>query len=156
MVFQLYSYFRSRMARRHTDSLLLSDLNQKLARNIEWRRFSMDLLRELKNLAESVTSPTQFDVNLWGYHLTLSCMDLMPSYLTIKLIFAVTLKRYCATLAPGRPMRVNAIWRLLYRTHCVTSWSHANNWMNCRRSLMASLSRSSAKRLPHEGIWDVE
>ncbi|MCG9789719.1 replication initiator protein RctB domain-containing protein [Vibrio barjaei] len=75
LVFQLYSYFRSRMARRHTDTLLLSELNQKLARNIEWRRFSMDLLRELKKLAEGSTSNDQFDVNLWGYHLTLKCMD---------------------------------------------------------------------------------
>ena len=31
LVFQLYSYFRTRMARRHTDSMLLSELNQKLA-----------------------------------------------------------------------------------------------------------------------------
>ncbi|MGR5287783.1 replication initiator protein RctB domain-containing protein [Vibrio maritimus] len=75
LVFQLYSYFRSRMARRHTDSLMLTDLNQKLARNIEWRRFSMDLLRELRNLAEHVESPNKFDVNLWGYHLTLTCHD---------------------------------------------------------------------------------
>ena len=52
LVFQLYSYFRSRMSRRHTDVMLLSELNQKLARNIEWRRFSMDLIRELKRLSD--------------------------------------------------------------------------------------------------------
>ncbi len=72
LVFQLYSYFRSRMARRHTDSMLLSELNQKLARNIEWRRFSMDLIRELKRLSEGKNSPDLFVVNLWGYHLTIS------------------------------------------------------------------------------------
>lgn len=52
LVFQLYSYFRSRMSRRHTDVMMLSELNQKLARNIEWRRFSMDLIRELRRLSE--------------------------------------------------------------------------------------------------------
>ncbi|MCV5927795.1 DUF3346 domain-containing protein, partial [Escherichia coli] len=30
LVFQLYSFFRSRMVRRHTDCMLLSELNQKL------------------------------------------------------------------------------------------------------------------------------
>ena len=30
------------MSRRVNDSMLLSELNQKLARNIEWRRFSSD------------------------------------------------------------------------------------------------------------------
>ncbi len=69
LVFQLYSYFRSRMARRHTDTMLLSELNQKLARNIEWRRFSMDLIRELKKLSEGKGTDDLFAVNLWGYHL---------------------------------------------------------------------------------------
>lgn len=72
LVFQLYSYFRSRMSRRYTDSMLLSDLNQKLARNIEWRRFSMDLIRELKRLAKDPQQADHFLVNLWGYHLTIS------------------------------------------------------------------------------------
>ncbi|CAH0530452.1 hypothetical protein VHP8226_04074 [Vibrio hippocampi] len=75
LVFQLYSYFRSRMSRRHTDCLLLSELNQKLARNIDWRRFSMDLLRELRKLGGSEGKEDEFDVNLWGYHMTVSCMD---------------------------------------------------------------------------------
>ncbi|WP_428773780.1 replication initiator protein RctB domain-containing protein [Vibrio sp.] len=72
LVFQLYSYFRSRMVRRHTDVMLLSELNQKLARNIEWRRFSMDLIRELKRLSEGKGSEDLFVVNLWGYHLTIT------------------------------------------------------------------------------------
>lgn len=72
LVFQLYSYFRSRMSRRNTDSMLLSELNQKLARSIEWRRFSMDLIRELKKLSDDQEIDDQFDVNLWGYHLTLT------------------------------------------------------------------------------------
>ncbi len=72
LVFQLYSYFRSRMSRRHSDSMLLSELNQKLARNIEWRRFSMDLIRELKKLSEGKGSDDIFVVNLWGYHLTIT------------------------------------------------------------------------------------
>ncbi|MBU2899275.1 replication initiator protein RctB domain-containing protein [Vibrio hepatarius] len=72
LVFQLYSYFRSRMSRRHSDVMLLSALNQKLARNIEWRRFSMDLIRELKKLSEDQQSDEDiFKVNLWGYHLTI-------------------------------------------------------------------------------------
>ncbi|MCL9781677.1 DUF3346 domain-containing protein [Vibrio sp. S4M6] len=76
LVFQLYSYFRSRMSRRHTDSMLLSELNQKLARNIEWRRFSMDLIRELKKLStQDKSTDDLFIVNLWGYHLTLSRLD---------------------------------------------------------------------------------
>lgn len=74
LVFQLYSYFRSRMSRRHTDSMLLSELNQKLARNIEWRRFSMDLVRELKRLSEGKGSDSLFVVNLWGYHLTVTTL----------------------------------------------------------------------------------
>lgn len=75
LVFQLYSYFRSRMSRRHTDVMLLSELNQKLARNIEWRRFSMDLIRELKRLAEKEkTTDKHFMVNLWGYHLTITTL----------------------------------------------------------------------------------
>ncbi|WP_341663585.1 replication initiator protein RctB domain-containing protein [Vibrio sp.] len=75
LVFQLYSYFRSRMSRRHTDVMLLSTLNQKLARNIEWRRFSMDLIRELKKLSEDQPSDDEaFNVNLWGYHLTISTL----------------------------------------------------------------------------------
>ncbi|EGA65203.1 DUF3346 domain-containing protein [Vibrio brasiliensis] len=74
LVFQLYSYFRSRMSRRHSDVMLLSELNQKLARNIEWRRFSMDLIRELKKLSKEKGSDELFVVNLWGYHLTISAM----------------------------------------------------------------------------------
>lgn len=74
LVFQLYSYFRSRMSRRHSDVMLLSELNQKLARNIEWRRFSMDLIRELKKLSDEEGSEDLFAVNLWGYHLTISTM----------------------------------------------------------------------------------
>ncbi|XAW87751.1 replication initiator protein RctB domain-containing protein [Vibrio sp. CDRSL-10 TSBA] len=72
LVFQLYSYFRSRMSRRHTDVMLLSELNQKLARNIEWRRFSMDLIRELKRLSDGKGTDDLFVVNLWGYHLTIT------------------------------------------------------------------------------------
>lgn len=72
LVFQLYSYFRSRMSRRHTDVMMLSELNQKLARNIEWRRFSMDLIRELKRLSDGKGSDDLFVVNLWGYHLTVT------------------------------------------------------------------------------------
>ncbi|MGY3689878.1 replication initiator protein RctB domain-containing protein [Vibrio coralliilyticus] len=75
LVFQLYSYFRSRMSRRHTDVMLLSTLNQKLARNIEWRRFSMDLIRELKKLSEGSGNEDPFEVNLWGYHLTISTLE---------------------------------------------------------------------------------
>ncbi|WP_059122102.1 replication initiator protein RctB domain-containing protein [Vibrio sp. MEBiC08052] len=70
LVFQLYSYFRSRMSRRHHDTMLLSELNQKLARNIEWRRFSMDLIRELRRLSEGKGDDDLFVVNLWGYHLS--------------------------------------------------------------------------------------
>ncbi|WP_165313348.1 replication initiator protein RctB domain-containing protein [Vibrio ziniensis] len=72
LVFQLYSYFRSRMSRRHTDVMMLSELNQKLARNIEWRRFSMDLIRELKRLSDGKGTDDLFVVNLWGYHLTIT------------------------------------------------------------------------------------
>jgi len=75
LVFQLYSYFRSRMSRRHTDVMLLSELNQKLARNIEWRRFSMDLIRELKRLSDGKGSDELFVVNLWGYHLTITTVS---------------------------------------------------------------------------------
>lgn len=74
LVFQLYSYFRSRMSRRYTDVMLLSELNQKLARNIEWRRFSMDLIRELKRLSEGKGDENMFVVNLWGYHLTITSL----------------------------------------------------------------------------------
>ncbi|WGV98610.1 DUF3346 domain-containing protein [Vibrio sp. YMD68] len=74
LVFQLYSYFRTRMSRRHTDVMLLTELNQKLARNIEWRRFSMDLIRELKKLSEGKGDDQLFVVNLWGYHLTITSM----------------------------------------------------------------------------------
>ncbi|MCG7497929.1 DUF3346 domain-containing protein [Vibrio sp. Of7-15] len=70
LVFQLYTFFRSRMSRRVNDAMLLSELNQKLARNIEWRRFSTDLIRELKKLAEGTVADEVFAVNLWGYHLT--------------------------------------------------------------------------------------
>lgn len=72
LVFQVYTYFRTRMARRSTDEMRLSELNQKLARNIEWRRFSMDLIRELKRLSETKPEQEAFKVNLWGYHLTLT------------------------------------------------------------------------------------
>ncbi|WED29843.1 DUF3346 domain-containing protein [Vibrio sp. DW001] len=75
LVFQLYSYFRSRMSRRYTDSMLLSELNQKLARNIEWRRFSSELIRELKKISDEEKNDTHFTVNLWGYHLTISMME---------------------------------------------------------------------------------
>ncbi|MGF1909434.1 DUF3346 domain-containing protein [Vibrio kasasachensis] len=75
LVFQLYSYFRSRMSRRHTDVMLLSELNQKLARNIEWRRFSMDLIRELKRLSDGKGADELFVVNLWGYHLTITTVS---------------------------------------------------------------------------------
>ncbi|GHA45890.1 translation elongation factor [Photobacterium aphoticum] len=71
LVFQLYTFFRSRMSRRVNDSMLLSELNQKLARNIEWRRFSSDLIRELRKLAEGKITDNMFAVNLWGYHLTI-------------------------------------------------------------------------------------
>jgi hypothetical protein len=63
------------MSRRHTDQMLLTELNQKLARNIEWRRFSMDLLRELRKLSDGKGSEELFVVNLWGYHLTLTKLD---------------------------------------------------------------------------------
>ncbi|WP_273860096.1 replication initiator protein RctB domain-containing protein [Photobacterium sp. GSS17] len=72
LVFQLYTFFRSRMSRRINDSMLLSELNQKLARNIEWRRFSSDLIRELRKLAEGKITDDMFAVNLWGYHLTIT------------------------------------------------------------------------------------
>ncbi|KYN81146.1 translation elongation factor [Vibrio cidicii] len=75
LVFQLYSFFRSRMVRRHTDSMLLTELNQKLARNIEWRRFSMDLIRELRRLSEEKGSEDLFTVNLWGYHLSVTTIQ---------------------------------------------------------------------------------
>ncbi|PWI32635.1 translation elongation factor [Vibrio albus] len=75
LVFQLYSFFRSRMSRRFTDTMLLSELNQKLARNIEWRRFSTELVRELRKLSEGKGSDELFVVNLWGYHLTLTKAD---------------------------------------------------------------------------------
>ncbi|WP_087025418.1 replication initiator protein RctB domain-containing protein [Thaumasiovibrio subtropicus] len=71
MIFQLYTFFRSRMSRRLNDSMLLSELNQKLARNIEWRRFSVDMVRELRKLAEHQVKEGVFTVNLWGYHLTI-------------------------------------------------------------------------------------
>lgn len=80
LVFQLYSFFRSRMSRRANDSMLLSELNQKLARNIEWRRFSTDLIRELRKLAEGKITDHVFAVNLWGYHLTISPEDQEKRY----------------------------------------------------------------------------
>ncbi|MDG4869471.1 DUF3346 domain-containing protein, partial [Guyparkeria sp. 1SP6A2] len=52
--------------------MMLSELNQKLARNIEWRRFSMDLIRELRRLSNDQDKTGDFTVNLWGYHLTIS------------------------------------------------------------------------------------
>jgi len=75
LVFQLYSFFRSRLARRMNDCLLLSEINQKLARNVDWRRFSLDLIRELKKLAKDKVTDELFIVNLWGYHLTISMID---------------------------------------------------------------------------------
>ncbi|MCG6442066.1 replication initiator protein RctB domain-containing protein, partial [Vibrio parahaemolyticus] len=48
--------------------------NQKLARNIEWRRFSMDLIRELRRLSEGKGNDDLFVVNLWGYHLTITTL----------------------------------------------------------------------------------
>jgi len=75
LVFQLYSYFRSRMSRRYTDSMLLSELNQKLARNIDWRRFSSEMIRELKKLSQNSQHVDVFEVNLWGYHLTISMLE---------------------------------------------------------------------------------
>lgn len=76
LVFQLYSLFRSRMSRRHEDSIALSDLNQKIARNIEWRRFSSDLIRELRKMAKKETQTENvFAVNLYGYHLMIYRMD---------------------------------------------------------------------------------
>ncbi|CAM3505636.1 replication initiator protein RctB domain-containing protein [Paraphotobacterium marinum] len=69
LIFQLYSFFRNRMSsRRISDLMLLSDLNQKLARNIEWKRFSSDIIRELRKLSDKKTDEL-FIVNLWGYHL---------------------------------------------------------------------------------------
>ena len=62
------------MARRHSDCMLLSELNQKLARNIDWRRFSMDLIRELRKLGEAGDQEDTFLVNLWGYHLTITAL----------------------------------------------------------------------------------
>ncbi|CAH0535081.1 hypothetical protein VST7929_02742 [Vibrio stylophorae] len=75
LVFQLYTFFRSRMARRQEDSMLLSELNQKMARQIEWRRFSADLIRELRKLAKGDGQGDLFAVNLWGYHLTISTLE---------------------------------------------------------------------------------
>ncbi len=72
LVFQLYSLFRSRMSRRLEDSLLLSELNQKIARNIEWRRFSFDLIRELRKMLNDDQGNDVFSINLYGYHLTAS------------------------------------------------------------------------------------
>ena len=54
----------------------MSELNQKLARNIEWRRFSSDLIRELRKLAEDKITDEIFAVNLWGYHLTITPEDI--------------------------------------------------------------------------------
>lgn len=76
LVFQLYSLFRSRMSRRLEDSMSLSELNQKIARNIEWRRFSNDLIRELRKMAKKGAQEDDvFAVNLYGYHLILSRID---------------------------------------------------------------------------------
>ncbi|MGF1693274.1 replication initiator protein RctB domain-containing protein [Photobacterium kagoshimensis] len=80
LVFQLYTFFRSRMSRRVNDSMLLSELNQKLARNIEWRRFSSDLIRELRKLADGKVTDNVFAVNLWGYHLTIIPEDAEQRY----------------------------------------------------------------------------
>ena len=80
LIFQLYTFFRSRMSRRLNDTMLLSELNQKLARNIEWRRFSSDLIRELKKLTEKKLGDDIFTVNLWGYHLTIQSIDELKRY----------------------------------------------------------------------------
>lgn len=80
LVFQLYTFFRSRMSRRANDSMMLSELNQKLARNIEWRRFSSDLIRELRKLAEGTVTADVFAVNLFGYHLTIKPEDIAKRY----------------------------------------------------------------------------
>lgn len=80
LVFQLYSLFRSRMSRRFEDSLTLSDLNQKIARNIEWRRFSSDLIRELRKMAKDKQTENLFAVNLYGYHLTLYRLETDKKY----------------------------------------------------------------------------
>ncbi len=81
LVFQLYSLFRSRMSRRLEDSLLLSDLNQKIARNIEWRRFSHDLIRELRKITKKNNQTNDvFAINLYGYHLTATKLEKNEKY----------------------------------------------------------------------------
>lgn len=75
LVFQLYSFFRSRLARRYESSMLLSELNQKLAREMDWKRFSADLIRELKKLAQDKVAEDIFAINLFGYHLTIIKLD---------------------------------------------------------------------------------
>jgi hypothetical protein len=54
LVFQLYSFFRSRMSRRFTDTMLLS---------------------ELKRLSEGKGTEDMFVVNLWGYHITVTNIE---------------------------------------------------------------------------------
>ncbi len=75
LIFQLYSFFRSRLSRKLHETMTLSELNQKLARSIEWRRFAMDMLRELKRLAKSESTEDKILVNLWGYHLTITPIE---------------------------------------------------------------------------------
>lgn len=81
-VFQLYSYFRSRMVRRSEADILLSELNQKIARGVDWKRFSTDLLRELKKLAKEKVSEGVIAVNLFGYHLIITPVNdgKLPDY----------------------------------------------------------------------------
>jgi hypothetical protein len=75
LIFQLYSFFRSRLSRKYRENMTLSELNQKLSRNIEWRRFSMDMIRELKRLAKDPVTESMIKVNLWGYHLTITPIE---------------------------------------------------------------------------------
>ncbi|MCZ8488991.1 DUF3346 domain-containing protein [Vibrio lentus] len=88
-----------RMARRHSDCMLLSELNQKLARNIDWRRFSMDLIRELRKLGEVGEQEDTFLVNLWGYHLTITALIEKARPPIIRSISNVTLKKCCVLKA---------------------------------------------------------
>ena len=122
LVFQMYSYFRSRMARRHSDCMLLSELNQKLARNIDWRRFSMDLIRELRKLGEAGDQEDTFLVNLWGYHLTITALIEKGKRQTIKLILNVTWKKYYVTREPVPLTLANVIWHQLCQTRSATRW----------------------------------
>lgn len=74
-VFQLYSHFRSRLVRRSEAAMLLSEINQKIARGVDWKRFSTDLLRELKKLDSTKVADGIIAVNLFGYHLIITPVD---------------------------------------------------------------------------------